>query len=394
MRTGGLPLRIRLPYLENVMNSQIRMSLLAACVAAGSLAGHAVAAPQDPQTPRSAAAQSGAQGKIERGTVDRIIAAWAARPRLGAQQMLEKYGAPQEASGRSLVWHDAGPFKRIEVMNLETPHDFPLPHVDYMEHTISYEVPEDKLADLLVFDGSSTINRTTGELSARCDLEGHNVLTLNLDHDIVTGKKSVAEARQAFGEIVQQEMMGEKPAYITALQFKPAAAAAQFSDEPVIPGSPVRAVDAKGTASGDAVVLATVAMIDRNEIVAAMQAQQKKLSQPVMDYARLLHQQHGMNISQTLKLGQQIGVTPVITPEVDALAKKGAEMLAPLVPLDGQEFERGYLDAKVKSHTAALAKIDNELMKSADNEAVTSHLTKTRAAVADHLAKAKALQSR
>jgi len=378
------------------MHSPIRISLLAACVAAVvSLASDAIAAPQEPRPPQSTAAQPDAQGRIERGTVDRIIAAWAARPRLGAQQMLEKYGEPQEASGMALVWHDAGPFKRIAVMNLETPHDFPLPHVDYMEHTISYDVPEDKLADLLVFDGSSTINRTTGEVSARCDLEGHNVLTLNLNHDIVTGKKSVAQARQAFGEIVQQEMMGEKPAYITALQFKPAAAsAAMFSDEPVIPGSPVRAADAKGTASGDAVVLATVTMIDRNEIVAAMQAQQKKLSQPVMDYARLLHKQHGMNIGQTLKVGQQIGVTPVITPEVDALAKKGAEMLAALVPLDGQAFERGYLDAKVKGHTDALAKIDNELMKSADNKAVTNHLTKTRAAVADHLAKAKALQGR
>ncbi len=378
------------------MNTRIRLSVLTASVAAVvGLAGSGLAVAQDPpQTAeRPAAAKPAARGAIERGTVDRIIKAWAARPRLGAQQMLEKYGPPQQASGMALVWHDAGPFKRIKVMNLETPHDFPLPHVDYMEHTISYDVPEDKLADLLVFDGSSTINRTTGELSARCDLEAHNILTLNLDHDIVTGEKTVAEARQAFGAIVQQEMMGKRPAYTQELQFEPAEPdAAKFSDEPVIPGSPLRAAEVEGNASGDAEVLASVAMIDRNEIVAAMQAQQKKLSEPVMEYARMLHQQHGMNISQTLKLGQQIGVTPVITPEVDEISKKGAAMLAPLVPLDGEQFERGYIDAMIKGHTDVLAMIDNELLEAANDEAVTDHLTKTRAAVADHLAQAEALQ--
>lgn len=80
----------------------------------------------------------------------------------------------------------------------------------------------------------------------------------------------------------------------------------------------------------------------------------------------------------------------MITPEVDELSKKGAAML---VPLDGARFERGYIDAMVKGHADALAKIDNELLKAA-NETVKNHLTKTRAAVAEHLAKAKALQAK
>lgn len=367
--------------------SAIAMSVMLALIAQGNLA----AAQGQPDKP--AGAKAAARGTIERGTVDRIIAAWGARPRLGAVQILEKYGEPQEASGMKLVWHNAGPFKRIAVMNLETPHDFPLPHVDYMEHTIFYDVPQDKLADLLVFDGSSTINRTTGELSARCDLEAHNILTLNLDHDIVTGKKSVAEARKAFGDIVQEEMMGKRPAYTTALQFKPAAMGkAMFSDEPMIPGSPLRAADAKGSKSGDAEVLGMVAIVNRNEITAAMEAQQKKLSKPVMDYAKMLHQQHGMNMGETLKVGQQANATPVITPKADELSKKGAQALGILVPKDGEEFERGYLDAMVKGHTEVLSMIDNELMGAASNAAVKAHLTKTRASVADHLAKAKSLQ--
>ena len=240
-----------------------------------------------------------------------------------------------------------------------------------------------------------------GELSARCDLEGHNVLTLNLDHDIVTGKKSVEEARKAFGEIVVQDVMGKHPAYVEALQFKPASAtAAAFSDQPVIPGSPVRAADTDSTArraidrgkTAQAEILATVTAIDLNEINAAAQAHTKDISQPVKDYAKLLHQEHGMNMDQTLKLGQQINVTPVITASVEQLQKKGAGELAAFVQLDGDAFERAYVSAMIKGHTEALAKIDDQLQKSAGNATLKNHLTGTREHVATHLEKAKALQ--
>lgn len=337
-------------------------------------------------------------------TVGRITAAWHERPRLGANEMMAKYGPPQEATSERLIWHNAGPFKRITVMNLLTPHDFPLPHVDYMEHTITYNVPQEKVGDLIAFDASSTINRTVGELSARCDLEGHNVLTLNLDHDIVTGKKTVEEARKAFGEIVEQDVAGKHPAYVEKLQFKPAeASAAAFSDKPVIPGSPVRAADtddaakaqlaAGGDKMGDAEILATVVAIDLNEILAAAQAQMKKISPPVMEYAKMLHEAHGMNMDKTLKLGQQISVTPVITPKVEKLQVKGAGELADIVLLNGEQFERAYLAAMVKGHTEALSTIDTQLLKTAKNEVLKKHLTETRGHVAAHLEKAQQLQA-
>jgi len=287
------------------------------------------------------------------------------------------------------------------VYNLETPHDFPIPHVDFLEHTIIYKVPQDKVGDLVAFDGSSTIDRTTGELSARCDLESHNVLTLNLDNDIVTGKKSVEQARKDFGEIVGQEAMGTKPAYTEGLQFQPQQmASAAFSDQSVIPGAPVRADDKDGEARlasssdrmRDAEILATVIAIDRNEVNAALAAQKKKISQPVLDYAMMLNKEHGMNMDQTMKLGQHVTVKPVITPEVQAIEKKGAGQLASIITTDGNDFEKGYLDAMVKGHMEALQMLDNKLIKSARNDAVKQHLMETRQHVADHLDRAKSLQ--
>lgn len=383
------------------MNTNRLSTFLASTLAVTLVAISSGCADNDPNMDQNMSRKPMSAKSVDRSTVNRLTADWPERPKLGANLMIAKYGAPQEATSERLIWHNAGPFKRITVLNLETPHDFPLPHVDFLEHTITYNVPQDKVGDLIEFDGSSTINRTVGELSARCDLEGHNILTLNLDHDIVTGKKSVEEARQAFGEIVQQDVMGKHPAYVEALQFEPAKmSVAAFSDKSVIPGSPVRAAEAEeaqlaagGDKMDDAEVLAMVIAIDHNEILAAMQAQKKKISQPVLNYAKMLHQEHGMHMGKTMKLGQQIGVTPINTADVEKLQVKGAGELAALVPLDGEQFASAYVAAMIKDHTEVLNMIDNQLLKATDNDALKKHLTETRSHIANHLEEAKKLQS-
>ncbi len=323
--------------------------------------------------------------------VDRMIAAWPNRPKLGALQMVAKYGAPQEITTEKLTWHDQGPYKRITVTQSEDHHDFPKPHMDYMEHTVSYRVPADKAAALSAYDGSLTFDRTRGEMSARCDLEGHNILTLNLANDIVTGKKNAQQARRAFGEIVGEDMMGKKPAYVTALQFEPGNNTS-FADKPVIPGSPMRLMgDAQ--VKSDAEVLGLIVAINENEIVAAMEAGQKKISPQVADYAKMLHEQHGMNLGETLMLGQKVNVTPMETAAVDKLRVKGAGELAALTRLDGAEFEGAFVEAMIKGHTEVLDMIDTSLLKRADNEKIKQHLTATRVRIARHLAEAQKIQT-
>src|SRR5215216_2776571 len=67
------------------------------------------------------------QKSVDRAEVEKITTDWPSRPRLGANEMMAKYGAPQEATSERLVWHNPGPYKRITVLNFETPHDFPMP---------------------------------------------------------------------------------------------------------------------------------------------------------------------------------------------------------------------------------------------------------------------------
>ncbi|HXH73447.1 MAG TPA: hypothetical protein VNJ08_00675 [Bacteriovoracaceae bacterium] len=208
-------------------------------------------------------------------SLDETIATWPSRPKLAIQEMMEKYGPPTEVSEEAVIWRDVGDYKRIMVTKMEIPHDFPMPHMDFLEHTVSYMVPADKADELLAFDGSVTINRTAGEMSARCDLEGHNILTLNLANDIVKNNKGVQKARTEFGKNVVADFGGQHPTYVEKLQFKPdSSMKAAFPDSAVIPGSPVRAT-ASTNMKGDAEILGKVLAVDLNEVLAASAAAKK-----------------------------------------------------------------------------------------------------------------------
>lgn len=383
------------------MNTKIIAFATAAALAAS--VSTPVFAASDKKQEREQSRQSRADSAATEGsTLNQTIASWPERPRLAALQMMGKYGEPKEVTSEKIVWHEAGPFKRITVTKMETPHNFPLPHMDFLEHTIPYDVPADKADEITEFDGSVTVDRTAGELSAKCDLENHNILSLNLANDIATGKKSVRAARKDFGENVVQELMGQPPAYVTALQFKPAASAmaAGDPDEPVIPGSPKRAT-AQGdnltptgrSAMGDGEVLGFVTAVNMNEIHAAMAAQKKEVSPEVMNYAKMLHKEHGKNMGETMKVGEKIDTAPMITKAVDQLQVKGAGELAAIVPLEGEEFGRAYMQAMVKGHQEALTMIDDRLMSAAQHDELKQHLTKTRGHIAQHLEQAQQIVS-
>lgn len=146
---------------------------------------------------------------------EQVIKGWKEKPQQVAREMLKKYGAPQEVTEQRLIWHDNGPWKRTELINEEIDHQFPMPHKDMLLQAIAYEVPADKFDDLAAFDGSVIAERTRGEIGARCDKEEANNLAVNLAHEIVTGKRSVEDARKTYGEQIVAMASG-KPAPLTA----------------------------------------------------------------------------------------------------------------------------------------------------------------------------------
>lgn len=151
------------------------------------------------------------------GPVDLLT--WPAASQDAAREMRGKYGRPDVESHDMLIWLDKKEWKMIVISKAESLHSFPLEHTDVLEQTINYRVPLEKYAELAAFDGSITINRTQGTMSVRCYTEALNILSLNLAHDIVTGKRTVDEARAFYGDVVRRTMFGHYHEYMRKLLF-------------------------------------------------------------------------------------------------------------------------------------------------------------------------------
>ena len=89
-------------------------------------------------------------------------------------------------------------------------------------------MPPDKFDELTEYDGSVIVERTKGEIAARCDLEGANFLALNLANEIVTGKRSVNDARKFYAEAIRDM---KHPEYMQGLLFQASRAEAGDPDK-------------------------------------------------------------------------------------------------------------------------------------------------------------------
>src|SRR5688572_30984795 len=151
--------------------------------------------------------------------VNSITENWPANTKEAANLLIGKFGVPDEVTSSTLVWKDRGVWKKTVLMRDEIPHDFPMAHTDYLTQTINYKVPIGKYDDLARYDGSVIVERTKGTLSARCDKEEMNFLALNLAHDIITGKKTVDEARDYYAKAATKFKEGGSDPYVQGLQF-------------------------------------------------------------------------------------------------------------------------------------------------------------------------------
>lgn len=88
-------------------------------------------------------------------------------------------------SDQMLVWVKNGLWNRTMVFKKEVDHFFPEPHKDVMQHFVEFKVPPDMFDELTEFDGSVVVDRTQGEISARCDKECANFLALNLAYEFL-----------------------------------------------------------------------------------------------------------------------------------------------------------------------------------------------------------------
>jgi hypothetical protein len=153
--------------------------------------------------------------------IEGIIRSWPREPRESAKRLIEYYGEPQEFSESQLIWHETNDgWKRTVLSREEVPHAFPSEHTDFLEQFIDYKVPVQMFSHLAEYDGSVIAERTKGELSARCGGTSMNFVAINLAHDIITGKRTVRQARDEYTRLYKAYKSGEKPPYTQSFQFE------------------------------------------------------------------------------------------------------------------------------------------------------------------------------
>jgi hypothetical protein len=150
-----------------------------------------------------------------------LVETWPSESQEAAQLVIDAHGEPDEATDSQLVWHNAGPWKRIVATKAFWKHEFPAPHIDCVESVLDYRVPVDKFTPLAEYDGSVVCERTAGEVGARCHDEQANFLALNLMHDIVTGAKTVQQARDYYAKEFLDYRRKQPTPYMEKLRFVP-----------------------------------------------------------------------------------------------------------------------------------------------------------------------------
>lgn len=185
--------------------------------AIGALSVLAVAAcaPQRVET-----TSSGEVVRVTNRAID-VVSGWPGSQRESATQLIARYGEPSVVGERMLAWFNTGPFVKTVLMRDGQAHNWPTPHVDYLTQTVKHGVPAGRLDDLYEYDGSVWFHRTRGELSAQCDKVEMNYLALNLAHDIITGKRTVSDARNFYAKTAKAFKDGDKSsAYVSGLIFQ------------------------------------------------------------------------------------------------------------------------------------------------------------------------------
>ena len=125
--------------------------------------------------------------------------------------LTKKYGNPNSiglARGGIAIWEknklQNTCFERIELYDESVAHCVPKPHRDFLYTFVKYEVPNDKVLDVISLSGSVAYDPLKKLLRARCGSEEANIATLYLATSIGNSNISLKEIQdnKLYGETI------------------------------------------------------------------------------------------------------------------------------------------------------------------------------------------------
>lgn len=147
------------------------------------------------------------------GKAEKAVAGWPELSRRTALAMIDKHGQPHRVEQDSLTW--IGLYRgRRTVVHRSAEKD------GIVEQVVLYRVPAGRAGELSRFDDRLRMDEESAELSARTDSVRTSFLVLNLAHEVASGFKTAAEAREFRDRQERLALSGKSSPYRDGLLFE------------------------------------------------------------------------------------------------------------------------------------------------------------------------------
>lgn len=146
-------------------------------------------------------------------------------------------------------------------------------------------------------------------------------------------------------------------------------------------------------ALSDAQIAAIVVAANQVDIDAGQLALKKSKNPEVKKFAERMVTDHTAVNKAAVELVTKLQVTPEESDASKSLAAGGAETRAKLEQLDGDAFDRAYVDNEVAYHEAVIGVLKTQLIPAATNQELKDALVGAQPAFDAHLQHAKSIQA-
>ena len=163
------------------------------------------------------------------------------------------------------------------------------------------------------------------------------------------------------------------------------------ADAPV--RSPPEQLAAPAGPLGDPQIAAIVVAANQVDIDSDQLALKKTRNEEVRKLAEMMVTDHTALTRSAVELVTKLGVTPEPTDASRGLTLRGAAMLANLEVLDGDAFDRAYVNNEVEYHKAVIGLVSGTLIPSATHPELKGLLRKAQPMLETHLQHAQHVQA-
>ncbi len=131
---------------------------------------------------------------------------------------------------------------------------------------------------------------------------------------------------------------------------------------------------------------------NRGEIDQAKLASEKSKNPKIKKFAAMMASHHGDANTKSIDMLRKAHITPEESTTSTQMTTESSKLVDSLKPMNGPEFDRAYIDAQVKEHTAILDAFDTKMLPAVKNADLKTDLTAMRARIDGHLKEAQAIQ--